>query len=350
MNVQAKLTIVACITACVFAVAIPLVSEATYESDASRAPTTAPDTAESSVGTAADTLLTPTDTSPPAEEAPPEEERAPIDLTVYLHKEGTTTTMSLEDYIVCVVAAEMPSTFHIEALKAQAVAARTYCFYKKNGTSHEGGAEVCTDHTHCAAYTSEEALVERYGQSTANQILEKIREAVTSTAGQIITYEGKPALAVFHSRSYQYTESSKNIWGGDVPYLVSVPTYEEDSISTVKVTKEQMASLFASVATPVAGGLDLPTLRSEINNTGRQDRLYYGDRVLAAKNFRTYLGFRSCSFTYEETEDGWLFTVHGYGHGVGMSQYGANHMAKNGYTYDKILTHYYTGVTLEAIA
>ena len=348
MDFRMRLSLFCCLAACLFMIAVPLVSEATYRGrggEAGKPPDTQiiyvdtlPPIESPSVGTG----------SEPSEEEPPPD--APLTVTVLDTATGESTEMPLEDYIACVVAAEMPYTFHTEALKAQAVAARSYCLYKmENGLTHEGGADVCTSYAHCAAYVTQEELVAKYGKNTADRITKKIREAVDATAGEIITYKDKPALALFHARSWQYTESSKNVWGGKLPYLVSVSTPEEDSVSTVAVTEGEMKALFASssaieVTVGVAG-----RLTSEKNDTGRQAYLFYGTKGLKAKKLRSLLGFRSCDFEYQKTDEGWLFTIHGHGHGVGMSQYGANAMAIGGSDYREILTHYYTGVSLSSV-
>ncbi len=347
MDLRMRLSLYCCLTACVFMVAVPLVSEATYGGrggEAFRPPR--------ETGTAG--WEEPWETEPPVmapeesvTEAPAPD---PTTVTVLDPATGETTEMTLDDYVVCVVAAEMPYTFHPEALKAQAVAARSYCLYKrKNGLTHEGGADVCTSYAHCAAYASEEELVSKYGQNTADRILKKIRAAVADTSGEIITYGGVPALALFHASSWQYTESSENVWGGALPYLVSVSTPEEDRISTVTVTDGELSALFASSsAVPVAVGVGA-RLISEENGSGRQAYVFYENGRIKAKSLRSLLGLRSCRFEYQRTEEGWLFTVHGHGHGVGMSQYGANAMAIDGADYRSILTHYYTGVTVERL-
>ncbi len=351
MKLRKRLTVYSVIAACVFAVTVPLVSEATKVSadawiTAGEASDTVSDVTEPVSETEADT----------SETAPPEESTVPdmpdsglVELKVYISKEDKTVTMSLEDYIVCVVAAEMPYTFHTEALKAQAVAARSYCLYKLGSASHKDGADVCTDYSHCAAYVSQDELIARYGKTVTERILTKIENAVKETAGEIITWNGKPALAVFHSSSYKTTESSKNIWGGDLPYLVSVSTPEEDRISTVTLTDSQIASLFSSQGAIKVDSSGKKGIYTTKNDSGRAEYICLSGLAVNAKLLRQNFGFKSLIFEYAETESGWTFTVHGHGHGVGMSQYGANEMAKNGSTYDEILKHYYTGVKIENI-
>ena len=179
--------------------------------------------------------------------------------------------------------------------------------------------------------------------------MKKIHKAVADTQGEIITYGGKPALAVFHSSSYKYTESSKNVWGGDLPYLTSVPTPESDRISVVTLTDAELTSLFESGSAVTVSAPESKGLSSKVNDTGRHDYIIMGSKAVRAKILRQKYGFKSLNFEYEKTEDGWTFTIHGHGHGVGMSQYGANEMAKNGSSYDEILLHYYIGVTLDTL-
>jgi len=357
-----RLSLFCCLAACLFMIAVPLVSEATYGGrggEAHRPPeretvyveVAVSDKAEETMHFLPAESLSEETTASPSEPPVTEtvgEERI---VTVLDADAGHNVTMSLEEYITFVVAAEMPYTFHTEALKAQAVAARSYCLYKmKNGLTHEGGADVCTSYAHCAAFISEEELIAKYGEKTAERVLKKIREAVDATAGEVITYRGEPALALFHASSFGKTESSENVWGGKLPYLVSVSTPEEDSVSTVTVTEADLKALFTSSASVAVSSGKQGVLTSEKNDSGRQSVLYYGNAALKAKTIRSLLGLRSCDFAYKKTAEGWLFTVHGHGHGVGMSQYGANAMAIAGEDYKAILTHYYTGVTVEPLA
>lgn len=349
MKLRKNLTIFALIGACVFTVTIPLVSAATQKGG------NIPSVIVSTEPTDVTDPITTEDTSVPdvtENNAEPPEADAPSELAVYIAEEDKTVMMDLEDYIVCVLAAEMPYTFHTEALKAQAVAARSYCLHKLiNGNAHENGADVCTDYAHCAAYVSEGELVNKYGKTVTERILTKIKNAVKETKGQVITWKGEVALAVFHSSSYKMTESSKNIWGGDVPYLVSVSTPEADRVSSVTLTNEQISKLFSSQSVIKLDGASVKDgLHSVVNESGRHDYLCLNGMAVKAKLLRSDCGFRSLNFEYEKTVDGFVFTVHGHGHGVGMSQYGANEMAKNGSLYDEILKHYYTGVDIQSVS
>ena len=289
MKSHLKLSLIAYLAAALIVIAIPLISEVTDRGrggEASRQTTHEPEpppvTTEEAV-TAPTTDRTPIDST------------LPTSLRVYLTDRKETVSMSLEDYLVCVVAAEMPYTFHTEALKAQAVAARTYCLYQiLAGKTHEDGAELCSDYAHCAAFISEDALIANYGSATAARIQKTVRQAVDATAGEILTYDGKPILSVFHSRSYRYTESSENVWGGALPYLVSVPTPEEDSISTVSITNDLLQKLFAASSLTVSGATDPSVLLSQLNTAGRVELLFYGGKAIKATQLRNQLGLRSC--------------------------------------------------------
>ena len=343
MSFRGKLTTLVLILVFALSLTVPLVSEVNAKRGAlpigsdSFITDLPPETAESEEST---TITT----SPPEQTLPPEDKK--ITVGVYLTDEDVVIDMTLEEYITCVVAAEMPYTFYTEALKAQAVAARTYCIYKLyEGSDHGNGAEVCSDYSHCAAFVTRDDLLSRYGEQVTNSIVTKIANAVRDTEGQILTYDNRPILAAFHSRSYKYTESSLNVWGGYRPYLVAVPSPEEDSISSVTLSNKQITELFSSSSAIECISSVKKELTSEKNDSGRQAYVAYNGKMIKAKLLRSLFGFRSTAFEYEKTEDGYVFTIHGYGHGVGMSQYGANEMAKNGARYDEILTHYYTGVS-----
>jgi len=163
------------------------------------------------------------------------------EIKVFFHNENIVKAMNIEEYLCGVVAAEMPATFKDEALKAQAVAARSYAYYRKNyPTEAHQGADVCTDYTHCKAYRTEDECMNSWGDD-GKEYMEKIKNAVFSTEGEILTYDGEVAMAVFHSQSGGgRTENSEDVWGGEVPYLVSVESYGEETApnfySTVRIS------------------------------------------------------------------------------------------------------------------
>ena len=365
MMFKSKAFLCSFLAAVVCTVALPLIAEAINygrggqafkeESTAVLPSVNVPETTRPSLTDTPSATETPSTNEPPSMNVPPTVDQAPLTLpkevTLYSVEDGTILTLPLESYITGVVAAEMSYSFHSEALKAQAVAARTYCLYRLSvGVTHENGASLCTDYTHCTAFATHEELSEHYGKTAADRIYSKVGEAVQTTAGQILTYDGAPIFAAFHSRSYRYTEASENVWGGYLPYLRSVTTPEEDSLSFLSVKESTLASLFDASSLAASATHDQALLLADLHDSGRTDTLYYRGKALSATKLRSLLGLRSCYFETERTEDGWLFTVHGYGHGVGMSQYGANAMAKDGAVYDEILHHYYTDVVLTTLS
>lgn len=262
--------------------------------------------------------------------------------------------MDLGTYLVGVVRAEMPASFEQEALRAQTVAARTYTLYKiQSGGNHGDTADICTDSTCCQAYISEERARSNWGDN-ADEYEAKIESAVTSTDGEAILYGGVPILAVFHSSSAGLTRAAGEVWLNDLPYLQAVDSPEAgDSIpnyySRVEFTAEEFREKFlaahpeADLSGPVGGWLK----DAVADAAGSVATLSVGGVTVKGTEVRTILGLRSACFEWEAEDGKLVFYVTGYGHGVGMSQYGANQMAKDGADYREILTHYYTGVTVE---
>ena len=263
--------------------------------------------------------------------------------------------MDLGQYLVGVVRAEMPASFEMEALKAQAVAARTYTLYKlHSGGNHGETADVCTDHTCCQAYISEEKARANWGGAAdANEA--KIEAAVRDTDGQAALYGGVPILAVFHSSSAGLTRAAGEVWLNDLPYLQAVDSPESgDRIpnyySRVEFTKEELRAKLASAfpEADLSGGMDSWFQDTAADSAGSVASLCVGGVTVKGTAVRAALGLRSACFTWEVQEEKMVFFVTGYGHGVGLSQYGANAMAAAGADYKEIITHYYTGVTVES--
>ena len=276
-------------------------------------------------------------------------------ISVYIKNEDRVCDMEVEQYIKEVTAAEMPADFHSEALKAQAIAARTYLtnrvrVYKKSETPEEHkGALICTDSTHCKAWTSEATKREQWGNS-ADKNWNKISDAVDSTKNLIITYNKQPISAVFHSTSSGFTENAKDVWGGDVEYLVSVKS--EGDMKSPKFNSEAEFSVeeFKRIAENNIEGIDWS--KGLVNNIQRSEAggiksVEIGGVLIKGSNFRFMYGLRSANIEIEILENSIKMYVKGYGHGVGMSQYGANYMAMDGKNYEDILKTYYTGVEIE---
>jgi len=268
---------------------------------------------------------------------------------------GQTENISLSDYLVGVVAAEMPASFNIEALKAQTVAARTYALYKISQHSHQS-FDVCDDSGCCSAYFDIAELKERWG-SDYDKYIKKIRSAVAETDGLYLTWEDKPILAVFHSSSPGKTEKSENVWASSFPYLVSVESPEtreqvKNLISTVTVSGENLKSTVLEKYPNafLAGDPRLWISFVCYTESGRVKSLRVGGVEMSGSDFRFLLGLRSAAFTFEYDGNSFVFSVAGYGHGVGMSQYGANILAGDGALFDEILANYYPGTRLSAFS
>lgn len=277
-------------------------------------------------------------------------------MTISVLLDGEVFELTMYDYLTGVVAAEMPVSFEAEALKAQAVAARTYTFYKKlvsSGANHQN-ADVCGDYTCCSAYKSDAALREQWGEDYETN-LEIITTAVRETDGVVMTYEDKPILAAFHSSSSGKTEASADIWGA-VPYLQSVKTFEDEETvpnyySAVELTYDEFKGIFLrSYPNAALDGVDTQSWITDVvrSKTGRITSIIIGGITLSGANFRNLYSLRSTNIEIEYGELGLKLTAKGYGHGVGMSQYGANYLASMGLDYNYILIWYYAGVALTA--
>ena len=250
---------------------------------------------------------------------------------------GSIITLELEDYIIGVVSAEMPASFHSEALKAQAIAARTYALK----TIKDG--KTLTDTVSTQAYQDNEQLKAKWG-SSYNTYYNKVKNAVTATEGLVMKYNGSLINAYYHSTSNGYTEDSTTVFGS-YPYLKSVESPVDKNVAsylkTVAMSYEEISN---KLGIPVTS---LSTIKLERNNSNRVDKIIIDDNVYGGIEFRTKLGLRSTDFELNLNASNISITTRGYGHGVGMSQYGAHEYAKSGMSYQNILKHYYTGITIE---
>lgn len=267
--------------------------------------------------------------------------------------DGTTASLTMAEYLWRVVAAEMPASFEPEALRAQAVTARTYTLYQMSigpNPSHPD-ADVCTNISCCQAYLAPEEAAARWGVE-AQTWGEKIARAVSDTDGQAILYEGKPIDAVFFSSAAGRTLDSVEVWGGSVPYLASVESPEGEEVpnyhTTVTVPVEEFRTVFLTQH-PEADLSGAPEgwFRNRVStSSGGVDTVEVGGVAVKGTALRTLFDLRSANFSVAADGEKVTFSVTGYGHGVGMSQYGANAMARAGSGRREILTHYYTGVTI----
>ena len=268
-------------------------------------------------------------------------------------EDGTAATLTLADYLWRVVAAEMPASFEREALRAQAVTARTYTLYQMGiGTNpNHPEADMCTDIACCQAYLDPDQAAANWGDG-ASAYAAKITDAVSSTDGQAIFYEGALIDAVFFSSAAGRTLDAVEVWGGSVPYLTGVESPEGEEVpnyhTTVAVSLEDFQETFLAQY-PQADLSGAPSgwfqsLRP--TSSGGVNTVEVGGVVVKGSELRSLFGLRSAHFTVTAGAEGVTFSVTGYGHGVGMSQYGANAMARAGASGQEILEHYYTGVTI----
>lgn len=273
-------------------------------------------------------------------------------ISVYFHTLDKVEKINIEDYLVGVLPAEMPPSFNLEALKAQAVAARTFII-NREGASDEGhkGATVCTDPSHCKAYMSEDEAEKKWGIEWDKTYKNKIKRAISETRGQILTYENEPISAVFHSTSSGKTENSEDVWQSALPYLRSVESEGEDKSPRFKSYEEVSIEEFKEKIKSLNNDVNFSNNKKEwigkitYNESGSVKTITISDKEFKGTDIRTLFGLRSANFKIS-IDDIVRFDVTGNGHGVGMSQYGANHAAENGYTYDEILKKYYSGVEL----
>lgn len=294
----------------------------------------------------------------PVEEAPPSSNTAAIPdrtQTLRVLDGDAVTEMTLAEYLVGVTAAEMPASFAPEALKAQAVAARTYTLCQlRAGERHGETADICTDPACCQAFVSMERARDNWG-ADAESYEATIRAAVTDTDGEVILYDGAPILAVFHASSAGLTRAAGQVWQSDLPYLQpvdspeagdTVPDYYSRAEFSPSELRKKLLVVIPSADFSGSTGDWLSNARRD--SAGSVETLDVGGITVRGTAVRAALGLRSACFEWEIQDGTFVFYVTGHGHGVGLSQYGANTMAKNGADYKTILTHYYTGVTVTA--
>ena len=295
---------------------------------------------------------------PETQEGGPQEQSAQgqRDSAVLLAvKDGETVeNMALDEYLRGVVRGEMPASFELEALKAQAAAERTYVYYQLAAGRKEAHpqADVCTDPACCNAWLSEEAAREKWG-GDFDGWERRIEEAVAATDGQVALYDGQPIMAVFHSSSAGKTAGAGDVWSGDVPYLRSVDSPEgEETVpnyySAAAFSAAEAKSLLAKAHPELTlqGGPDRWFGAVERDDSGRVRTVEVCGTALRGVELRRIFALRSACFTIDASADKVTFRVTGYGHGVGMSQYGANELARQGKTWQEILTWYYAGITV----
>lgn len=278
-------------------------------------------------------------------------------IKIYFVEEDRVVEMGLEDYLVGVVAAEMPASFPLEALKAQAVAARTYVMQKYRayggpGCQKGNGADICIDSTHCQAWISREKMLSQWDREKQAEYYEAVYRSVAETRGEIIAVDGFPVEALYHSTCGGQTEEGDSLWeGSGFSYLKNVvcdhcknsPHY----LLERKFTWEEVAlALEVELTLPVTAGSENVISLKEMSPGGRVARVDAGGNIFSGLELREKLGLPSTFLQWEETDKEIHFFIRGNGHGVGMCQYGAAGLARKGFGYEEIIMFYYDGVEI----
>ncbi len=280
-------------------------------------------------------------------------------IKVYIAQEEKVVEMTFDEYLKGVVAAEMPASFHLEALKAQAVAARTYVYHRVdrqlklgiNDPDHHG-ADICTDSAHCKAWISKQEAMDRWGLLSSKKYWNKISQAVEETANVIATYQDEPIDAVFHSTSSGRTENSEDVWSNIIPYLRSKESLGEEQspkyITQNEITIEEFTNKLQAIRPEIIIG---DNIKNDIQINERTEGGSVKDITIGGQQFegtelRKIFALNSSNFAIDINENHITFNVKGYGHGVGMSQYGANYLAEQGLSYQEILYYYYTDINI----
>lgn len=262
--------------------------------------------------------------------------------------------LNIDEYLYGVVSSEMPANFELEALKAQAVVARTYTIYQiiHNYDKHQD-ADICDNYSCCQAWISKEERLSKWNSEEAESNWNKIVQAVNETKGKIVTYNKQPINAFFHANSGGVTESSLNIWSEiDYPYLKSVETSGEEGYtqyaSKVILNQQEVLKKIQTKYEDCIIDFEQQDSIKILENTssGRVKTIKFGNKEIAGTEARTLFGLKSTNFAVAIDGDNIIFSVTGYGHGVGMSQTGADSLAKQGLKYEEIIKHFYTNVEI----
>lgn len=257
--------------------------------------------------------------------------------------------ISYNDYIFGVVAAEMPALYEVEALKAQAVAAHTFALHRMVTNSGKG-YDITDDFTVDQAFITEGKAREKWGEK-ADEYITKIKGAIEATKNLALTYNGEIALSVYHAISPGITEDVKNVWGGSRPYLVSVDSTGDklspNYLSEKSISANELKKLFTNVT--FKGNERDYFKNTQKTPSGTVKTVSLCGSEIKGSEIRKALDLNSSCFDITYKDGNFKFTVYGYGHGVGMSQNGANYMAQQGADFEEILCHYYTGCKIEEI-
>ena len=266
-------------------------------------------------------------------------------------KTGAVTEMKANEYIFGVLAVEMPALYNDEALKAQAVASYTFACYRR-AENKDKEYDLTTDFNTDQSFITEEKAREKWGDK-ADEYCNKLKNAIEEVENLAVTYDGKPILAVYHAVSSGKTEDCKNVWGGDYPYLKAIAspgdTLAPDYISKATFSEEEVKKKLSEKC--VISGEPANYFKSlKRTSSGTVISAEVCGSTLSGSEIRALFSLRSSNFEVRCKDGEFCFTVYGYGHGVGMSQYGADYMAKQGSDFKEILLHYYSGCKVEKLS
>ncbi len=263
-------------------------------------------------------------------------------------KDGNITEYSANDYIFGVVAGEMPALYEVEALKAQAVAAYTFaCYQKLNNSNQEYDISADPDTAQC--FITREEAASRWGEK-ADEYTQKLDNCISAVQGELLTYQGNPIFAAYHAISSGATNACSDVWGSDLAYLQSRDSsgdrlangYLTEAVFTADEISQKLNEIAVAKGEPKNYFTDI-----DVTDNGYVKSLTYCDKQTTGADICKALSLRSSNFKIDFADGSFTFTVKGYGHGVGMSQTGADYMAKQGSSYKEILLHYYNGATLQ---
>ena len=279
----------------------------------------------------------------------------PTEVYVPVLVDDRVEELPLTQYLCGVVAAEMPASYPSEALKAQAVAACSYMVYRSinepNAPEHQG-AWVCNDPSHCKGYFTPLQMKQHWGEDNYTEYYAKIAAAVSAVAGQVLSYNGQPINAVFHAISAGQTANAADVWGQDVPYLQAVESFVDVNaaqyLTTEEYSAEKLYQLLAITKPDIRQDLTVGEIKR--SDSGGVLSAEIGGVTFTGAQLRSTLSLRSTNFEIARQDDTFTFTVKGYGHCVGMSQYGAGQLAQEGMSYTDILKTYYTDVEITPYA
>lgn len=273
------------------------------------------------------------------------EEKKQDTLIRVLRSNGNIEYMNIEDYLIGVVSSEMPALYEEEALKAQAVAARTYAL--KQIESNSDNEYDVTDDTRTQVYQSDNTLREKWGDEY-DRYIDKITKCIKSTKGEYLTYDGEIIYAFFFSFTNGKTEDNVNVFGQDLPYLKSVDSSFDEEVNDFKYQVTYNLDIFYDkLGLPYSDNFEITN--KELTSSNRVKSITINNQTFKGTEVRSKLSLRSTDFDFEDNGESITIITKGYGHGVGLSQYGANALAKQKKGYKEILKYYYQGTNLEKL-